>query len=151
MNSILRKVLFAAVFGLVSFTATAQAIASSDDVIAENDEITAAKKSLDQADLTTNNFDVVRMEIGHYLQTNLELREDLFWVYNTDVKLMASITVNEDGQIASVHFLNKIKHPTLEGFVVETLEELYRVEPVLENGKTITKTFLIPVFFDFDL
>ncbi len=93
-----------------------------------------------------SNVDDVLSEIREYLDGKIEFPEVYLDFYNSDVTVVASFSVAESGELENIS-IKKGSDKMLGNIVVNELNKLSTVSPVLENGVPVIKNFNIPVVF----
>lgn len=131
------KNLFAITLILTLFAQVSLAQMSLDKVNTFNEEITT---SID------NTLEPVMNQITKYLDTNLNLSEELLSYLNEDINILVAVTISETGKIENVKLMNK-ESKAFGKQVVKELYQLGSVLPVFENGVAVSKVLNVPIVF----
>lgn len=91
-----------------------------------------------------DNLEAVK-QVSKHLQENVKVDQSILQ-YLQNVVLVVAVDVNSEGLISGSH-IEKGTGTILDKQVLETMESLERVQPIVINGKERARTIQIPVVF----
>jgi len=105
-------------------------------------------KSNTEKIIKSTNVQDVASEIGQYIAKKIDFDSPKFEYFNQDVKVMASFTVDKEGNVKKVSI--RENHPAYAHFGKEVktyLESITDVTPIVENGKVVQKIINMPIIY----
>ena len=96
-------------------------------------------------ELLSNEQMVISQIIGQ-ITDNFELPEEILEFYNSDVTVLASFEISKSGDLENIQIVEE-KGDNLEAMVIQQLNRVKKVAPIISNGKVLNKRFFIPIIF----
>lgn len=138
MKNTLSSLLF---IGLALFTTHAIQAQDTDPLLASADIPTSKSRTIEKI----SNEREVLLGINQYLSEHSAAASSFLEYYNSDVKFTIAFEVALDGKLEHIVTLEDCKNPVASALIQE-LQKLERVEPIIQNGVAITAQYKIPVY-----
>lgn len=87
----------------------------------------------------------VLMGINQYLSEHLTVASEFLEYYNSDVEFTIAFEIALDGKLQHIVTLEDCKNPIASALIQE-LQKLERVEPIIQNGVVVAAQYNIPVY-----
>ncbi len=85
------------------------------------------------------------MGINQYLSEHLTVASEFLEYYNSDVEFTIAFEIALDGKLQHIVTLEDCKNPIASALIQE-LQKLERVEPIIQNGLAVAAQYNIPVY-----
>ncbi len=137
MKNTLPSLLFACLALFITSTLSAQETSS---LLANTDILSSENRTVKKV----SNEREVLQSINQYLNEHLAVASEFLEYYNSDVEFTIAFEIDRNGILQHITTMESCKNPIASALIQE-LQKLERVNPIVQNGVAMAGQYLIPV------